>query len=52
MKLNDIVVSNNGKTTLCSLTSKRVRELLHKDIYQNRFYETADELTALGVINL
>ena len=52
IKLNDIAISNNGKTTLCSLTSKQVKELLHKDIYQNKFYETADELTAIGVINL
>lgn len=51
-KVDDIISNNKGRTALCSLTSKQVKSFLHKDIYQNMFYIAANELTALGVINL
>lgn len=52
MEINDIVSSNNGKTTLCSLSNKEVKNIIKEYDYNNEFYETSNELTALGVMNL
>ena len=52
MELNEIVSKWEGKTTLCSLTSKEVKTNLRKVNYDNLFYETSNELTALGVMKL
>ena len=42
----------NGKTTLCSLTNREVKNILNKSEYNNTFYETSNELTALGVMKI
>lgn len=52
MELNDVAVKNNGRTTLCSLTSRQVKNSLHSSIYNNKFFETSNELTALGVMRI
>ena len=52
MELNEIVRTLEGKTTLCSLTSKQVKNCLKESDYNNLFYETSNELTALGVMKI
>lgn len=52
MEINDIVRSNNGKTTLCSLSNKEVKRIISDYDYDNSFYETSNELTALEVMSL
>ena len=52
MELNEIVSNLNGKTTLCSLTSKDVKTKLKESDYNDKFFETSNELTALGVMKL
>lgn len=52
MELSEIVSKTNGKTTLCSLTSECVKTSLREFEYNNMFYETSNELTALGVMKL
>lgn len=52
MELNEIVSRYDGKTTLCSLTSKQVQKSLRESSYNNMFYETSNELTAIGVMKL
>ena len=50
--LNDIVASFNGKTTLCSLTNKKVKQKIEESKFISSFYETNNELTELGVMKL
>lgn len=52
MELNEIVSEFDGKTTLCSLTNSNVKTSLRESDYNNLFYETSNELTALGVMKL
>ena len=52
ISLNEVVRSMNGKTTLCSLTNREVKNILNKSEYNNTFYETSNELTALGVMKI
>lgn len=52
MELNEIVSKWEGKTTLCSLTNKEVKTSLRNSDYNSMFYETSNELTALGVMKL
>lgn len=52
MELNEIVSKIDGKTTLCSLTNSNVKTSLRESDYNNLFYETSNELTALGVMKL
>lgn len=52
MELNEIVSEFDGKTTLCSLTNSNVKMSLRESDYNNLFYETSNELTALGVMRL
>lgn len=52
MELNQIVTEFDGKTTLCSLSSSNVKSCLRESEYNNLFYETSNELTALGVMKL
>ncbi len=52
MELNEIVSGLNGKTTLCSLTNNEVATSLRESSCNNCFYETSNELTALGVMKL
>lgn len=52
MELNEIVSRWDGKTTLCSLTNKQVKSTLKQSDYSNMFYETSNELTALGVMRI
>ena len=52
MELNEIVSRWDGKTTLCSLTSNQVKSSLKESTYSSMFYETSNELTALGVMKL
>ena len=52
MKINDIVRQNMGRTTLCSMTNKEVKNIIRKSNYNNSFFETSNELTALGVMKL
>lgn len=51
-ELNDIVNNNKGKTTICSLTNNEVKTRLREHNSNNLFYETSNELTALGVMKL
>ncbi len=51
LNLSEIVSSFNGKTTLCSLTNKKVKSLINK-INTFNFYESQNELTALGVMKI
>lgn len=50
--LNEIVKSFGGKTTLCSLTNLEVQKLIHESDFKRLFYETSNELTALGVMKI
>ncbi len=50
--LDEIVRNFNGKTTLCSLTSKEVKRQIHSYDLEKLFYETNNELTALGVMKI
>ena len=52
MKLNYITMKNKGKTTLCSIINEQVKKALHEYDLSYDFYETNNELTALGVIKL
>ena len=52
ISLNEVVRSMNGKTTLCSLSNREVKNILNKSEYNNTFYETSNELTALGVMKI
>ena len=52
MELNEIVRELNGKTTLCSLTNSEVASTLRESSCTGSFYETSNELTALGVMKL
>lgn len=52
ISLNEVVRSMNGKTTLCSLSNRKVKNILNKSEYNNTFYETSNELTALGVMKI
>ena len=52
MEINDIVRENKGRTTLCSLTNKEVKEIIYEYDNNNSFFETSNELTALGVMKL
>lgn len=52
MKLNYITFNNKGKITLCSLINNQVKKALHEYNENYDFYETEDELSALGVIKL
>ncbi len=52
MEINDIVRNNLGKTTLCSLSNEEVKSIINQYDYNNCFYETSNELTALGVMKL
>lgn len=52
MSLNEVVHNLNGKTTLCSLTNKEVKNILNRKEYVCEFYETSNELTALEVMNI
>lgn len=52
MELNEIVSKYDGKTTLCSLTNKKVQKSLRESTYSDMFYETSNELTAIGVMKL
>lgn len=52
LNLDEIVRSFGGKTTLCSLTNNEVRKLIHKYNIESLFYETNNELTALGVMKI
>jgi len=52
MELNEIVSKWDGKTTLCSLTNNQVKTSLNESTYSSMFYETSNELTALGVMKL
>ncbi len=51
-QLNEIVKNNNGRTTLCSISNKKVKSSLHENKYNNLFYEASNELTALGVMKI
>lgn len=51
MQINEVVRENKGKTTLCSLTNKEVKEII-KEYDNNCFYETSNELTAIGVMKI
>ena len=50
ISLNEVVRSM--KTTLCSLSNREVKNILNKSEYNNTFYETSNELTALGVMKI
>lgn len=52
MEINDVVRANNGRTTLCSLSNKEVKNIIKEYDYNNNFFETSNELTALGVMKL
>lgn len=52
MELNEIVSKWKGKTTLCSLTNKKVKTIIKESMYNTLFYETNNELTALGEMRL
>lgn len=52
IELNDIVKDFNGKTTLCSLTNLEVRKIIHAENFKKLFYETNNELSALGVMKI
>ena len=52
MELNDIVYNFNGITTLCNLTNRNVKKIIKENDFTNNFYEVANELTALKVMNL
>lgn len=51
-KLNDIVSSYNGKTSLCSLTSIDVRNKITENSIYSKFYETTNELSALELFKI
>lgn len=52
MSLNEVIHNLNGKTTLCSLTNKEVKDILNRKEYVCEFYETSNELTALEVMKI
>lgn len=52
MNLNEIINNLNGKATLCSLSNENVRKKLREKEYISNFYETSNELTALGVMKI
>lgn len=51
-KLNEIVSSYDGKTSLCSLTSVDVRNKINKNNLYDKFYEISDELSALELFKI
>ena len=51
-ELGDILYNQNGKTTLCSLTSEQVKNKIEEIEYKGLFYETNNELTALRVMKI
>lgn len=52
MNVNEIINNMSGKVTLCSLSSESVKSKLKEKEYISYFYETSNELTALGVIKI
>lgn len=52
MELNEIVRQWNGKTTLCSVSNNEVATSLRESECSDCFYETSNELTALGVMKI
>ncbi len=50
--ISEIIDGFNGKALICSLTNKKVKKQVEESKYINSFYETNNELTALGVMNL
>ena len=51
INLSEIVSGLNGKATLCSITNKEVKRLINNHNTFD-FYETQNELTALGVMKI
>lgn len=52
MDLNKIVDDNNGRATMCNLTNNNVKSIIRESNCSDLYYETSNELTALGVMKL
>ena len=52
INLSILVNRNKGRVAICGLSSIQVANEIHKVDYEANFYETNDELSALGVIRI
>lgn len=52
INVNEITRNLNGRTIICSISSNEVKEKLKDKEYVSKFYETSNELTALGVMKI
>ena len=52
LKANDIINKYNGKSSLCNITNRQVREALIKTEVNTKFYETSNELSALELFRI
>ncbi len=51
-ELFDIIDRYNGKITFCNLINLNIKEFINENLSNDLFFESANELTAIGMFDL